>query len=158
MGNTTKAIMIGVALFIVIGLITAVVLVTTIGTDTMRNQDKNLQGVSESVATQIIDNYNNRDLTGANVISAIKKFYNKENFLLVVNNNGTEYMYSTKKTSDGSNIDINGTKAEFSGSLIDNEPDISNLTNSIKAQAKYHSYIIYNNNEDVVLGIYFKKK
>lgn len=157
MENTTKAIMIGVALFIVIGLITAVVLITTIGTDTMRNQDKNLQGVSESVATQIIDNYNNRDITGANVISAIKKFYNKENFLLVVNNNGTEYTYSTKKTSSGSSVNINGTKATFNGSLVDNEPNISNLTNSIKAQAKYHSYIIYDNSGDVVLGVYFKK-
>ena len=157
MENTTKAIMIGVALFIVIGLVTAVVLVTTIGTDTMRNQDKNLQGVSESVATQIIDNYNNRDITGANVISAIKKFYNKENFLLVVNNDGTEYMYSTKKTSRGSNVDFNGTKATFNGSLEDNEPNISNLTNSIKAQTKYHSYISYDNSGDVVLGVYFKK-
>ncbi len=156
MENTTKAIMIGVALFIVIGLVTAVVLVTTIGTDTMRNQDKNLQGVSESVATQIIDNYDNREITGANVISAIKKFYNKENFLLVVNNDGTEYMYSTKKTSSG-NVSVSGTKATFNGSLVDNEPNISNLTNSIKAQAKYHSYIIYDNSGDVVLGVYFKK-
>lgn len=154
MENTTKAIMIGVALFIVIGLVTAVVLVTTIGTDTMRNQDKNLQGVSESVATQIIDNYNNRDITGANVISAIKKFYNKDNFLLVVDGNA----YSTKKISSGSVINVNRTKATFNGTLIDNTPDISNLTSVVTAQAKYHSYIIYNNNEDVVLGIYFKKK
>ena len=153
MENTTKAIMIGVALFIVIGLITAVVLITTIGTDTMKNQDKNLQGVSESVATQIIDNYNNRDLTGANVISAIKKFYNKENFLLVVEGNDK---YSTKKIRSGS-VSVSGTKAEFSGSLIDNEPDISNLTSVVTPQAKYHSYIIYDNSGNVVLGVYFKK-
>lgn len=154
MENTTKAIMIGVALFIVIGLVTAVVLVTTIGTDTMRSQDKNLQGVSESVATQIIDNYNNRDITGANVISAIKKFYNKENFLLVVEGNDK---YSTKRKNSGGLV-ISETKAKFNGTLIDNTPDISNLTNVVTAQAKYHSYIIYNNNEDVVLGIYFEKK
>ncbi len=153
MENTTKAIMIGVALFIVIGLVTAVVLVTTIGTDTMRNQDKNLQGVSESVATQIIDNYNNRDLTGANVISAIKKFYNKENFLLVVEGNDK---YSTKKISSGS-VNVNGTKATFNGSLEDNKPNISNLTSVVTPQAKYHSYIIYDNSGDVVLGVYFKK-
>lgn len=153
MENSTKAIMVGVALFIVIGLITAVVLITSIGTDTMKNQDKNLQGVSESVATQIIDNYNNRDLTGVNVISAIKKFYNKENFLLVVEGNDK---YSTKKISSGS-VSVSGTKAEFSGSLIDNEPDISNLTSVVTPQAKYHSYIIYDNSGDVVLGVYFKK-
>ena len=153
MENTTKAIMVGVALFIVIGLITAVVLITSIGTDTIGKQDKNLQGVSESVATQIIDNYNNRDLTGVNVISAIKKFYNKENFLLVVEGNDK---YSTKKISSGS-VSVSGTKAEFSGSLIDNEPDISNLTSVVTPQAKYHSYIIYDNSGNVVLGVYFKK-
>lgn len=153
MENTTKAIMVGVALFIVIGLITAVVLITSIGTDTIGKQDKNLQGVSESVATQIIDNYNNKDMTGANVISAIKKFYNKENFLLVVDSNDK---YSTKKISSGS-VNVNGTKATFNGSLEDNEPDISNLTSVVTPQAKYHSYIIYDNSGDVVLGVYFKK-
>ena len=155
MENSTKAIMVGVAIFIVIGLVTAVVLVTTVGTDTIGKQDRNLQGVSDTVAAQILDNYDNREITGANVISAIKKFYNKENFLLVVEGNDK---YSTKKISSGSvSVSVSGTKAEFSGSLIDNEPDISNLTNSIKAQAKYHSYIIYDNSGDVVLGVYFKK-
>lgn len=154
MENSTKAIMVGVALFIVIGLITAVVIVTTVGTDTMRNQDKNLQGVSDTVAAQILDNYDNRTVTGANVISAIKKFYNKENFLLVVDSNNK---YSTKKISIGS-VAVNGTKATFNGSLEDNEPDISNLTSKITPQASYHSYIIYNNSGDVVLGVYFERQ
>lgn len=152
MENSTKAIMVGVAIFIVIGLVTAVVLVTTVGTDTIGKQDRNLQGVSDTVAAQILDNYDNREITGANVISAIKKFYNKENFLLVVDTNDK---YSTKQISSG-NVSVSGTKATFNGSLVDNEPDISNLTNSIKAQAKYHSYIIYSG--DIVLGVYFEKQ
>lgn len=155
MENTTKAIMIGVALFIVIALVTAAVVITNIGTDTMRSSENQLQGVSDSVASQIIDNYNNKEMTGANVISAIKKFYNKENFLLVVD--GT--MYSTKSLSDSSYVFEEGTiyKLNNGGTLGDNEPNISNLTSKIKGQTKYHSYVIYDNNEDTVLGVYFEK-
>lgn len=155
MENTTKAIMIGVALFIVIALITAAVVITNIGADTMRNSENQLQGVSDSVASQIIDNYNNKEMTGANVISAIKKFYNKENFLLVVE--GT--MYSTKSLSGSSSVSQYGTiyKLNIGGSLENNEPNISNLTSKIKGQAKYHSYVIYDSSEEVVLGIYFEK-
>lgn len=154
MDNAQKAIIIGVGLFITIALISAVMLITGIGTDMMNNSNNQLKGVSASVSSQILADYDDKVMTGANVIATIKKFYDKENFLLLVDGKS----YSTLKVDNigDSKLNENSKIYEFSGKVSQQEePDITGL--SIKSTDNYHSYAIYQKDTDTILGIYFTK-
>ena len=177
MENSTKAIMIGVALFITISVVSAVMLITGIGTDAMNSSNQQLAGVASNVASQLLADYDAVEVTGATVIATIKKFYDKDNFLLAVDNqtNGfSQSWYSTKKkigwknmttSIDGENFVSNFNKADNytcviidkDAEIADNEPTITGLSTKITSTDKYMSYIIYWQGEDIMLGVYFKK-
>ena len=70
MDNAQKAIMIGVGLFITIIVIAAVMLITGIGQDLLNSGTQQLGGISESLRTQIIDQYDGKKITGAQVKTA----------------------------------------------------------------------------------------
>ena len=181
MDNAQKAIMIGVSVFIVIMLITAAVVITNIGNETMSNNNKQLEGVSKNVASQLLSDYSTQEMSGTNVIASVKKFYEKENFLLCVDShngicNATyQKFYSTlipsgsimlEPSYDGENYVATWFRTAdaktypmfiFEGTLQNNTPDITNLSSKIKSTDTYMSYIIYQSGTDTILGIYFKK-
>ncbi len=70
MDNAQKAIMIGVGLFITIIVIAAVMLITGIGQDLLNSGTQQLGGISESLRTQIMDQYDGKTITGAQVKTA----------------------------------------------------------------------------------------
>ena len=71
MENSTKAIMIGVALFITISVVSAVMLITGIGTDAMNSSNQQLAGVASNVASQLLADYDVKEMTGASRIVAM---------------------------------------------------------------------------------------
>ena len=181
MDNAQKAIMIGVALLITISVIAAVMLVTGIGTDMMNSSNQRLEGVSSNIASQLLADYDVKEMTGASVIASVKKFYDKKNFLLCVDTSkggclsSNQNYYSTlapigdimlEPSSDGIDYDHGWFSVDrlanyhmfiFSGTLQDNTPNITGLSSKIGATDKYMSYIIYQVGTDTILGIYFKK-
>ena len=84
MDNAQKAIMIGVGLFITIIVIAAVMLITGIGQDLLNSGTQQLGGISESLRTQIIDQYDGKVMTGAQVKSAAIDLVNRNDSSIVV--------------------------------------------------------------------------
>ena len=140
-------------------------MITGIGTDMMGNSNSQLQGVSAAVASQVIADYDDVKMTGASVIASIKKFYDKENFLLIVDNGGSvssRLYFSTLKVTDyKGTTSVNTSKKAFYFKGIAEANDnvtITGLSNKITSSNNYHSYVIYNNSTQDILGIYFKKE
>ncbi len=157
MDSAQKAIAIGVGLLITISLISAVLIITNIGTDTMRSSNEQLSGVSASVSSQLLADYDYKTMTGASVIATIKKFYNKPNFLLIVKD--VNRNYATLKVTNWGHSQIDNTVYKFDGTVeMNNNPSISSLSNEIVTNENYRSYIIYQKQSDAILGLYFKKE
>lgn len=185
MENSTKAIIIGVALFITISVVSAVMLITGIGTDAMNSSNQQLAGVASNVASQLLADYDVQEMTGANVIASVKKFYDKQNFILCVDTSNTDGYYEQKWFADIKNVNLmepstNGTstggarsfrksdKTKYMGFLlrsdikdiINDYPNertaITGLSNIIDSTDMYMSYIIYLPGTDTVMGVYFK--
>ena len=89
MDNAQKAIMIGVGLFITIIVIAAVMLITGIGQDLLNSGTQQLSGISESLKTQIIDQYDGKVMTGAQVRTAAVDLVNRNETSIVVKIDGT---------------------------------------------------------------------
>ena len=89
MDNAQKAIMIGVGLFITIIVIAAVMLITGIGQDLLNSGTQQLSGISESLKTQIIDQYDGKVMTGAQVRTAAVDLVNRNEVSIVVEIDGT---------------------------------------------------------------------
>lgn len=105
MDNAQKAIMIGVGLFITIIVIAAVMLITGIGQDLLNSGTQQLGGISESLRTQIIDQYDGKIMTGAQVKSAAIDLVNRNDSSIIVQIGGTDVDSTTAvKTAVISNI------------------------------------------------------
>ena len=74
MDNAQKAIMIGVGLFITIIIISAVLLIVNLGTGLVDDATAELGSMSTSLQNQILQNYDNKVLTGVQVRSAIQQY------------------------------------------------------------------------------------
>ncbi len=79
MDNAQKAIMIGVGLFITIIVIAAVMLITGIGQDLLNSGTNQLTGISESLRTQMAEEYNGKTFTGAQARAAASDLLNRTN-------------------------------------------------------------------------------
>ena len=76
MDNAQKAIMIGVGLFITIIIISAVLLITNLGTGLINNAQGQLSNISSAVQSQITGSYDGKTMTGNDVISAVQQYQN----------------------------------------------------------------------------------
>jgi hypothetical protein len=91
MDNAQKAIMIGVGLFITIIVIAAVMAITGIGTDLLNQGQSQLGGLSAQISQQLTAEYDDVQLSGAQVLAAVQKFYNDPQMVVAVNNNRTGF-------------------------------------------------------------------
>ena len=107
MDNAQKAIMIGVGLFITIIVIAAVMLITGIGQDLLNSGTQQLSGISESLRTQIIDQYDGKVMTGSQVRSAAVDLVNRNEASIVVNITGGESATGAAATVSG---DVDSTE------------------------------------------------
>ncbi len=104
MDNAQKAIMIGVGLFITIIVIAAVMLITGIGQDLLNSGTNQLTGISESLRTQMAEQYNGKTFTGAQVKTACSDLLNRNDATIKVAIDATiKTTYSDAKDAVTSN-------------------------------------------------------
>ena len=78
MDNAQKAIMIGVGLFITIIIISAVLLITNIGTDLINNARNQMSSISKSLQNQVTAAFDGKTVTGSDVIAACQQYENSD--------------------------------------------------------------------------------
>lgn len=174
MENAQKAIMIGVGLFITIIIIAAVMLITGMGQDLLNRGTEQLGGISGQLEQQLTSQYDNVEVSGSQVLSAMQKYYNDTSLVIYVKNkaSGSPVYCSTPKAY-GSSSTVSTPKAlesgkdrvSIDGSMIDNsnQPAYGKFTSQadlnyrIVTTGRYNAYLITNSNGSIV-GIYFVQK
>ena len=102
MDNAQKAIMIGVGLFITIIIIAAVMLITGMGQDMLVEGQQQVSNISSSLQAQLTADFDESTVTGAQVETAIRRYYKDETMVLIVKNGSTVTNYG-KVTATVSN-------------------------------------------------------
>ena len=168
MENAQKAIMIGVGLFITIILITAVMAITGIGTGLLDQGQEQLGGLSSQLTSQLTASFDDKQMSGAQVLSNVQKYYGDPNMVVAVYNtkSQTTPIYATINTVPHAK-NLTGTilatgPVELNGAA-DTRPKVSQFSSSsssaevkIVTTAVYQSQLITYN--DSVVGIAFIRK
>ncbi len=172
MENAQKAIMIGVGLFITIIIIAAVMLITGMGQDLLNRGTEQLGGISGQLEQQLTSQYDNTEVSGSQVLSALQKYYNDTSLVIYVQNKGQAVFCSTPKmygTSDTSpaypELPTNGTSATIKETMRDNknQPTYGTFTSQTNLQyrivttGRYSAYLIKNTTGSTA-GVYFVQK
>lgn len=150
MDNAQKAIMIGVGLFITIILITAVMAITGIGTGLLNSGQEKIAGLSSQLESQLTADFDNKSMSGSEVLAHCTKYYQTLEMEVVLDNSGTEYFVSNYATN-GTEVTYNNnniTKVEMQTS--------GNTSKRIVTTGRYLSTLIIEN--DLVVGIKFTKQ
>ncbi len=170
MDNAQKAIVVGVALFITIIIVAAVMLITGIGTNLLNKGTDKASNVAAQLDQTELEQYDNTTMSGALVVSAIKKYNTDSNIVVVVKTgtSGTNYKVTSSRKFSESTVNINhqsGTtyyKADKNGTEPISSPSISDFTNMtgsnyISASSQWHAYLL-KNASDSTIGIVFEKQ
>lgn len=179
MDNAQKAIMIGVGLFITIIIISAVLLITNLGTNLVTNAQGQLSNISKSLQNQVTAAYDGKTMTGAEVVAAVQQYENSE--MSIVINNGTKdyltgkYVLSSAAMSSdkdgqtkigrvqsypgGVYYTYTGTLTEISSAEKTNLTELQSANGAgVSAVKTYYSSIVKDAGTDTVLGIVFMQK
>ncbi len=169
MDNAQKAIMIGVGLFITIIIIAAVMLITGMGQDLLNSGTQQLSGMSSQLQQQLTDSYDNVTMTGAQVLSAVKNYYNNTNLAVYVDlkANGGDYWatptsYSNNPTSTpGSDGRVALASTSSVTKAAKTTTSMGDITTAGKAKyipttAQFSANLITLN--DAIVGIRFQQK
>ncbi len=164
MENTTKAILIGVGLFITIALISAVLVIMNVGNKMIGDSQNELEGISQTFKAELTDNYDDKEVTGADVLAFMKKQHSSNEISVALNNTAT-------KAGKISNLSgFNWVGARKYASLDNSKPgtkltsdtriprkDLTNngSDNYISTNAEYHAELIRMNGD--VVGVAFQK-
>ena len=164
MDNAQKAIMIGVGLFITIIIIAAVMLITGMGQDMLVQGQEQVSNISSSLQAQLTADFDESTVTGAQVITAIKRYYKDETMALIVNNGKSVTSYgkiNPNNYSDGANYtgytEVESTTAN-SPVGVGKLSDASDANTYVPSTAQYEAHLIKIKNSDNVIGLYFKRK
>lgn len=134
MDNAMKAIMIGVGLFITIAVVSAVLIIMGMGNNITNDSIEELTGLQGQLANELYSKFDDKQVAGSQVLSAVKQYYNKNNIGIILYNNkkGATAVHSGAKilteTSIKNKYDPKMTSSdfEFSGSLTSTKFDDSN--------------------------------
>ena len=165
MENTTKAILIGVGLFITIALISAVLVIMNVGNNMINDSQNELQSISDTLKSEMTDNFDGKIVQGAEVLAFMKKHHSSQEVSVALNNTvsskeevsstltGFNWVGAYKYTS------LNNTKV---GTKLTSSDRIarSDLTNNGKADyvstnSRYAAELITMNGD--VVGVAFQK-
>ncbi|MBR5227975.1 MAG: hypothetical protein IKV94_04985 [Clostridia bacterium] len=171
MDNAQKAIMIGVGLFITIIIISAVLLITNIGTNLVNNAQSQMSGISTSLQNQVTASFDGKVMTGAEVIAAVQQYENSNNLSVRIIVTGTA---SAKQFETGKyGVKIDATQLEaltkpIAGGILVNPADGTSYdeatkstltdiqaTGGVSATQTYNSYVMKDENSQTVMGICF---
>ena len=160
MDNAQKAIMVGVGLFITIIIIAAVMLITGMGQELITGGQTQVSNISESLQAQLTSDFDNSTITGAQVISAIKRYYQDENMILAIKSSNT-YTHYGKITGT---LSANGSYYEVPSVSTNSSPasigGLSSPTDAsyIPSTRKYSANLVKVKGTDNVIGIVFEAK
>lgn len=179
MDNAQKAIMIGVGLFITIIIISAVLLITNLGTNLVTSAQGQLSNISKSLQNQVTAAYDGKTMTGAEVVAAVQQYENSE-MSIVINNGSKDYLTgkyvlnsgamssdkagaikigNTASYPGGVYFSYTGTLTELSDSNKTNLTELQSATGAgVSAVKTYYSSIVKDASTDTVLGIVFMQK
>ncbi len=173
MDNAQKAIMIGVGLFITIIIISAVLLITNIGTDMINNARNQMSNISKSLQNQVTSAFDGKTVTGADVIAACQQYENSDQLSVkvIVGNEDTSKFKTGKY--DVALVDAQPTTAKAGGIAVTytgenayTELDSTSRdslakiqgTGGVSATQTYYSYVMKDKDSDTVMGILFVRK
>lgn len=176
MDNAQKAIMIGVGLFITIIIIAAVMTITGIGQNLLNQGQTQLSDLSEQLQREIYDGFDNKELSGSEVLTAIKKYYTNSKVSFIVYNNasttssdsplrgGAKYItLNNRPDANSDEVTLNGTSEKLDDfdtskkkTVLSNFSNTSKTSDYISPARTYKSLIVKQN--DAVVGICFIKK
>lgn len=116
MDNAQKAIMIGVGLFITIIIIAAVMLITGMGQNLLNKGQSQVNGISESLMNDLTQQYNGKQLSGAQVRTAAVQLVNRGDSAIVVQIDGTPVTSTTTVNSA-----VTSTTQKYTGNVAYDE-------------------------------------
>jgi len=171
MDNAQKAIMIGVGLFITIIIISAVLLITNLGTGLINNAQSQLSNISAAVQSQITSSYDGKTMTGSDVISAVQLYQNSEDVSIrIIVGNDTQFQtgkYAVSlvdtdfdaPTAGGVKVTYGGENAydELTTSTKDSLSEIQ-ATGGVSGSQTYYTYTMIDQDSDSVIGVLFVRK
>ena len=173
MDNAQKAIMIGVGLFITIIIISAVLLITNLGTGLINNAQSQMSNISSAVQNQITGSYDGKTMTGSDVISAVQLYQNSNDIsvrIVVGASAGQQYQtgkYAVKleeTTFDAPKA--GGVKVSYTGGTAYEEltstskDSLSKIqeTGGVSSTQTYYTYTMIDKDSETVVGILFVRK
>lgn len=166
MDNAQKAIMIGVGLFITIIVIAAVMLITGMGQDLLTSGQQEVSNISSSLQAQITSDFDGTTITGAQVISAVKRYYTDETMVIKVKATKTGATYDYGKVTTASLTGNASTGYTTTGTATNTAEKVGKLTDTsstnadyyVPNSAKYSANVIRIEGSDTVVGIVFERK
>jgi len=84
MENGQKAIMIGVGVFIVVLIISVVIVIVNLGTSTASKSSEKVSGISKSLEQKLVTMYDNKMLSGTDVLYAIETYNEQLDYNIIV--------------------------------------------------------------------------
>lgn len=171
MDNAQKAIMIGVGLFITIIIISAVLLITNLGTGLVNNAQGQLSNISTSLQQQVTSSYDGKIMTGNDVISAVQQYQNSNDLSvrIVVASatqfetgkyavNLTDTAAATYESAKAGGVPVTYTVGtSYADSKHDSLSKIQ-AAGGVSGTQTYYSYVMKDKDSDTVMGILFVRK
>lgn len=162
MDNAQKAIMIGVGLFITIIVIAAVMLITGMGQDMLQSGQQQVSNISASLQAQLTSDFDGTTVTGAQVITAVKRYYQDDTMAIYVVNGTNQKSYGKINAtgySKGTYDQVTSVAANNSPEKVGTMTDTSaaNTANYVPNSAKYKANILKIKGTNDVVGICFEK-
>ena len=166
MDNAQKAIMIGVGLFITIIVIAAVMLITGMGQDLLTSGQQQVSNISASLQAQLTSDFDGTTVSGAQVISAVKRYYTDETMVIKVkatSGNGAtvaEYGKVTATNYSATAYTASGTATNSTPTKVGKLSDTSSSNSAyyVPNSAKYSANVIKIAGTDTVIGVVFERK
>lgn len=185
MDNAQKAIMIGVGLFITIIIISAVLLITNLGTDLINNARNQMSNISKSLQNQVTSAFDGKTVTGSEVIAACQQYENSDQLSVMIYTTGTNSFNTGKykvylDSSKNSLANIKGsakaggvyvTYKENTSSTATAYAELQTGTKNTLAEIQdtsagkgvtgtqtYYSYVMKDVDSDTVMGVLFVRK
>lgn len=171
MDNAQKAIMIGVGLFITIIIISAVLLITNLGTDLVNNARAKLANISTALQNQVLQAFDGEVMSGTEVLSAVQQYQNDEISIMIVAGTASESIFRTGKyeftvgdnaehytqTLAGGIKTTNDEYKELGSEGAAAKIALSDMqgTKGVSATQSYRSYVVKDQHTDTVMGILF---
>lgn len=158
MDNAQKAIMIGVGLFVTILIIAAVMLIVNPAIGLIDSAAGKIGNLSETFTTMLYQKYDDRTVTGAEVISFVQQYAADENMIIEVKPNASSNMLELGKSRGNGSLTVDkGLKYDDTNkqTKVSALTDSSNSDTYVPSSARYSASLIKSSTGDSVVGVQF---